>query len=271
MARKDEFLEWMENIGLKSTTARNYISSINEISKKCLQERKEESLFDITDIQFIDELSKKFEINGDYYKLGYERNGGIRASIFKYLYFLKNPNIKNKKVLPIRESEKIINNEAEIDKFGIINKAFRMILYPLAEFVGKTLREKDDKNWWKKYVIDKLQINAAGNLPKDGSYEDCKNRLDIQACLNIIEYNWMEIFKDFFIKKGGKYSQNKYFNWVKGLKIIRNDYDAHYTIQTLESFDDNDLVRELENIACFMEPINISVSKQIRSIKDSIH
>ena len=174
-----------------------------------------------------------------------------------------------------RIEQKKINKQTicqlEIDKFGIINVAFRKILPSLAKKVCDTLKEKDNKNWWKKYVIDKLQKNAAENLPQNGNFEECKSRLDIQACLNIIEYNWMEIFKDFFTKNGKKYSSKKYFDWVKSLKTTRNDYDAHYTIHTIESFDDNDLKRELENIACFMEPIDMSVSKQIRSIKDNIY
>jgi len=262
MDKKDKFFTWMINNGMLSTTARNYISSINKISEHCLQDRNEKTLYNINDISFIENLADKFNKKGEYYSFGCERNGGIRASLFKYIEFLNNPNSIKKPVIPVTRLP------IEIDKFGIINVAFRKILPSLAKKVCDVLIERDNKNWWKKYVIDKLQKNAAENLPQTGNYEECKNRLDIQALLNIIEYNWMEIFKDFFTKNGGKYSPKKYFDWVKSLKTTRNDYDAHYTIHTLESFDDNDLARELENMACFMLPIDKEISNEIRSLKD---
>jgi hypothetical protein len=185
----------------------------------------------------------------------------------KDIYVLKqhkSSSSTQKKLTATDRSYEISKSTVKKDNFEIINKAFRTILHHLAYFIGETLKRKDNKHWWKNFVINKLPKSTSENLPHEGSDEVCIKKLDIQACLNIIEYNWLDIFKYKFNKDG------KYRTWARELKDIRNDYDAHYTIQTLESFNDDDLTRALDTMVRFMKPINEDISKEIKSIKDSI-
>jgi len=146
----------------------------------------------------------------------------------------------------------------KIDKSVIINIAFRKILPFLAEFICNSLREKDNKNWWKQYVISRLNENTTRNLPKNGSYEECINCLDIQSCLNIIIMNWRDIFMD-------KFKKSMFLTYAHLIKDIRNDIDAHYTIKILNSLNDEDIKRYLDVIYVFMNPINKDVAEEITS------
>ena len=86
-------------------------------------------------------------------------------------------------------------SKGNIDYIDIIDKVFRKCRPELVNYVGITLKEKDENRWWEKYVLQKLYENTTKNLPKNGSYDDYINSLDILACLNIIILNWIEIFK----------------------------------------------------------------------------
>ena len=217
-----------------------------------------------------DEIDKcqprhKIPINGNIY------NGTqtYKQAANLYIQFRKGLTKNNTDNPKVKNPQKQTIYQIEIDKFGIVNIAFRKILFPLAEFVGKALNETDNKNWWKRFVIDKLPKTTIDNLPHEGSYDKLIKKLDIQTCLNIIEYNWFDIFKNIFKHKEDNPCDN-YRTWARELKDIRNNYDAHYTIQTLESFNDNKLKRALDTMALFMEPIDNKISEEIRSIKDDL-
>jgi len=145
----------------------------------------------------------------------------------------------------------------ETDYFEIINKAFRAILPSLAEFVGSTLKEKDNKNWWKNYVIEKLSETSIRNLPKEGSYEECIKSLDILACLNIIIANWLDIFKCKFK------NEQKYLTYAHEIRDIRHDL-AHTKPET--TFSDDDTKRALNTIELFMAPIDSKIPEKINPL-----
>jgi len=146
----------------------------------------------------------------------------------------------------------------EKEKIELINKAFLEILPSLTDFIGRTLRQKDEKYWWKKYVIDKLSDTSIINLPKDGSYEECISSLDIRNCLDIITIpsNWKEIFIKILTSERLSYAH------LLKERVIR--ITAHTTTDTIRSINEKDVKRTLENIAFFMEPIDINISKDIR-------
>jgi len=148
------------------------------------------------------------------------------------------------------------------ERFFIVKSAFMALLPSLAEYICSTLRNNDNKNWWKRYVIDNLHESIIRDLPKEGTYEECKNNLDIQACLNIIEKNWYIIFQ---------HKMNKNLRtWAHELKDIRNDVEAHYTTHKMITFDDEDVDRALDTMARFMISINKEVGDEIRHIKNNL-
>jgi len=148
------------------------------------------------------------------------------------------------------------------ENFIIVKKAFMLMLPSLTEFVGNSLKTNDNKNWWKRYVIDNLHESIIRNLPKEGTYEECINNLDIQACLNIIEKNWYDIFQ---------HKLNKNLRtWAHELKDIRNDVEAHYTINKIKTFNIEDVERALDTMARFMNSINKDVADDISYIKKNM-
>jgi len=175
---------------------------------------------------------------------------------------IKTIHIKNSREINNSKNDNSISTKK--DNLATLNEAFREILPCLAHFIGETLREKDNKNWWRKYVITKLQ-NSPDNLPSNGSYADCIKSLDIQACLTIIKVHWDHAFKEKFKRKD--FPPDDYLTWARLLKNTRNNYDAHYTIKTLESFNDEKLNHALESMAVFMDPIDKDISEKIRSMK----
>jgi hypothetical protein len=149
-----------------------------------------------------------------------------------------------------------------MDNFEIINKTFRTILPILVQYIGTTLKEKDEKNWWKKYVLSTLTESTIRSLPKNGTFDDYINSLDIQACLNIIIKNWNDVFSYKF--------KNKFLTYAHEIKNIRNEIDAHYTMETLKTLNGNDVKRAIDTIAIFMEPIDKAISRKIQNVTNNI-
>jgi len=142
------------------------------------------------------------------------------------------------------------------DKLEVINRAFRLILPVLAKYIGKILIEKDKNNWWKRYVLSKLKNeHTIRKLPKEGSDDDCIESLDIPACLNIIECNWFDVFKEKM--------DDRQRTWAHALYDIRNYYESHYTTKTLTTSSVEDISLELSIMLRFIRPIDIDVTDQI--------
>jgi len=147
-----------------------------------------------------------------------------------------------------------------MDYFDIINKAFRLILPELVNYIGNILKEKDEKNWWRIYVLQKLSESTTRNLPKNGTYEELINNLDILACLNIIIENWHEIFK---------YKLKCKFSYIHELKEIRHDTLGHTNIQISKSINEEYVNRALDTIYLLMNKINKNISENICLLKNN--
>jgi len=149
------------------------------------------------------------------------------------------------------------------DKLEVINKAFRLILPVLAKYIGRILIEKDKNNWWKKYVLSKLKNeNTIRKLPKEGSDDDCIESLDIPACLNIIECNWFDVFKDKM--------DDRQRTWAHALYDIRNYYESHYTTKTLTTSSVEDISLELAIMLRFIRPIDTDVTDRISEMRKEL-
>jgi hypothetical protein len=133
-----------------------------------------------------------------------------------------------------------------------------MIILPvLSKYIAKILLKRDENNWWKKYVLDKLRETR--DLPQNGSREEYINELDISACLNIIIYNWDEIFKHEMDIHSRELAHS--------LLSIRNKEGAHYTSKILTKYSYEDVDYALGQIIHFMRPIDTNIAEQISEIK----
>lgn len=166
-------------------------------------------------------------------------------------------NKKTQSVSPVSTTSQPNNG---MDKLDIINKAFRSILPTLVNFVGNSLKEKDNLNW-KSYAKYKLSETTLSNLHLNGSYENFINNLDFLACLNIIKNNWNEIFKF-------KLSKNS-LNFVHELITARTDIKAHETIEVIKSFDNDQFERLLNTMILLIDQIDKDITKELRKMKNN--
>jgi hypothetical protein len=274
---KKEFEEWMKE-RYETNTVASYKSAINTISRHYLQQKKENiDLYTINDINFINELVRKYGIGGIYHNIGEKGNGTVRCAIAAYARFLEQKRSGHDSHLDKEDTPKgnnqkssfqnnISQQSVSVDKFEFINKvnmiilpvlAFMIILPALSKYIGKILLKRNENNWWKKYVLDKLRETR--DLPKNGSKEEYINELDISACLTIIIQNWDEIFK----YEMDLHSRDMAYT----LLSIRNKEAAHYTAKLLSTYNYEDVNYALNTIIHFMTPIDTNIAEQISEIK----
>ena len=141
------------------------------------------------------------------------------------------------------------------ENYIIVIEAFLEILHTMTEFTCNSLKNHDNNNWWEKYVLNKLPEQTTRNLPAKGTYEELRDSLDMLACLNIIENNWIEIF------------QNKLNEWQRNnaheLRLNRNKRIAHLSPKTLLEYNENETKRVLDTISRFIRPINFDIAEKI--------
>jgi hypothetical protein len=255
---REEFIKWMtekDTKKKKTTVAKQYCNYIDYISKHYSSQNEETiDLYKINDIKFVNILVEKYETGGEYEETGKEKNGGVRAAIKAYARFLYQRNNSNSD-LPYESQQ--IDKE---DKLEIINRAFKLILPVLSKYICNILIEKDENNWWRKFILEKLKDeNTIRKLKKEISDDDRIENLDILACLNIIEYNWYDIFRDKM--------DDRQRTWVHVLRDIRNYHAAHYTTKTITTINADDISLELAIMLRFMRPIDIYVADRISEMK----
>jgi hypothetical protein len=128
----------------------------------------------------------------------------------------------------------------------------------LPVYIGNILHEKDPNTWWQKYVLNSLKPNTVWDLPRNGTYEEYINKLDISLCIKIIIQNWPDIFKDKV--------KNIKFSWVHELIEIRNDV-SHWSIEKSTNYTFEFISHTLSVMKLFMGSINVDVAEQISKIK----
>jgi hypothetical protein len=256
----EEFLDWMVNIDkMHLGPAKVYAKAINKISQHYSENKgKQVDIYGINDISNLKNIEKEYRRGGSYENFGDLSRGLYRCAITKYVKF-----VTRKNIIPPSPKETPISQLISEDKLYVINKAFRLILPVLAKYIGKILIEKDQINWWSKYVRNKLKNeNTIRKLPEKGSGEECIESLDIPACLNIIECNWVEVFKNKM--------DDRQRTWAHALYDIRNYYESHYTTKTINTISVEDISLELAIMIRFMHPIDTYISNQISTIKKNL-
>jgi hypothetical protein len=142
-------------------------------------------------------------------------------------------------------------------KHEYLSKAFVFILPSLTKFIGNKLQENDKATWWQNFVLNKLPVDDISHLPKNGTYDEYINNMDILLCFKIITQNWRDIFSNI----GGMDS-----SWVYGLRYTRNDV-SHWTIKKSTFYDFELVNHKLDVMKLFMRLIDTSVANQISELK----
>ncbi|MDR1872322.1 MAG: DUF499 domain-containing protein [Deltaproteobacteria bacterium] len=138
---------------------------------------------------------------------------------------------------------------------AVIGKGFETLLGVLVNFIYAELQKKHRKKWWELGVLQKLNEDRKKDLPTFGTDDEYKAKMDIQLCLQVITFNWREIFLQ-------KLSKNA-DGLVKELIGVRNDW-AH---SGFEGFDNEDTARALDTMARLCLKINTTKAEEIKAIR----
>jgi len=135
-----------------------------------------------------------------------------------------------------------------------VNQGFDTMRPILAAFVGQEMQRTVGDNWWREAVLPKLSEVYTRNLPQSGKWIELVDSLDVMACFQLIDRNWIDLFKYKMT------TQQR--NWVKELQSTRNEW-AH---STGDGFSDDDASRALDTMARLMEPIDQEVAEELRKL-----
>lgn len=135
-----------------------------------------------------------------------------------------------------------------------VNQGFDTMRPILAAFVGQEMQRSVGDNWWRDAVLPKLSEVYTRNLPQSGKWIELVDSLDVMACFQLIDRNWIDLFKYKMT------TQQR--NWVKELQSTRNEW-AH---STGNGFSDDDASRALDTMARLMEPIDQEVAEELRKL-----
>ncbi len=149
------------------------------------------------------------------------------------------------------EEVKIVNEKNHSD----IGRAMNFVLRPmLAAFVQKKLAQHfGANNWWRLGVLDELYDDQKRFLPREGSYEELTDSLDVSLCLLLIKIHWREIFSLTLPRN--------YLSYTEELRSTRNLW-AHEQ----NSFDDETTIRALDTMAQISKSIDEETTEQLRAM-----
>ncbi|WP_353948616.1 DUF499 domain-containing protein [Sporolactobacillus sp. Y61] len=136
----------------------------------------------------------------------------------------------------------------------LVNRGFEYLLKALAPYIARELQIEYKDNWWLSGVLDVLRDEQKRNLPLTGSWGKLVDSLDIAACLNLIDFQWNQVFR--------KKLSIDHRTWTKELKGVRNKW-AH---AGSEDFDDDYTWRALDTMSRLCEQIDAESAENIRSL-----
>lgn len=137
---------------------------------------------------------------------------------------------------------------------------------PLANYVCYTLSKAykdqhrgmavEEDGWWKWGVLDVLYADKKQNLPMGGTYGDLCDSLDVQCALTLVDLHWKGIFS--------KQLPRTFYNWIKEINSIRNDW-AHFTQAQLKEYTDDYVIRVYDTIARILDKIDPDGVEPVRA------
>ena len=140
----------------------------------------------------------------------------------------------------------------------MLNRGFRYTLLTLAPFVVCELKAYYGSDWWELGVLDSFTYDQKKDLPTTGSDDELENSLDILRCLQLINWQW----KDIFNKKLAKEQRS----WINELIDVRHAW-AH---AGREDFDNEYTWRALDTMTRLLEPIDTTNIEEIRKLARTV-
>lgn len=137
------------------------------------------------------------------------------------------------------------------ENFELIQKGFRILLSPLAGYIGREMSSVYHDGWWQEVLV---ALSDQHDLPSKGEYGDLLDSLDIANCLRLIDRRWRDVFSSKLSKS--------HRNWASELMGIRNDA-AHIGTN---DFEQRYTERALDTMALLCESFDSDSAEEIRSL-----
>ena len=137
------------------------------------------------------------------------------------------------------------------ENFELIQKGFRILLSPLAGYIGREMSSVYHDGWWQEVLV---ALSDQHDLPSEGEYGDLLDSLDIANCLRLIDRRWRDVFSSKLSKS--------HRNWASELMGIRNDA-AHIGAN---DFEQRYTERALDTMALLCESFDSDSAEEIRAL-----
>lgn len=140
----------------------------------------------------------------------------------------------------------------------MVNKGFQLTLKTLVPYVVGELKSEFGSKWWELGVYNRFYDDQKRDLPITGTDEELSNSLDVLRLLQLIDWQWNEIF----IRKLSRDQRS----WIKELIGVRNKW-AHIGTN---DFDNEYTWRALDTMTRLLEPIDTTNIEEIRELARTI-
>ena len=78
-----------------------------------------------------------------------------------------------------------------MEYYDYVQRGFRLLLPSFSGFIGKEMSKKYGNRWWNEVLY---VLYDQYDLPKEGSYAECVDSLDIANCIRLLKREWDNVF-----------------------------------------------------------------------------
>ena len=129
----------------------------------------------------------------------------------------------------------------KMNNMELVNRAQKVILVPLQDYVISEMKFRFGEDWWKKQVVEEKALYLPIDAPRESIDDDvARSYLDVPACISLIFH--FKMINNANLQKGAK----DYSQYLKDLRNSlyhngRTDYgylEAQDAIRTMMIFDE---------------------------------
>ena len=108
------------------------------------------------------------------------------------------------------------------ENYELVQSGFRLLVSAMSGYIGQEFRKTYRDGWWEEALIT---LSDQYDLPRNGSYGELVDSLDIANCIRLIDRRWADVFRHTLIRTCR--------SWANELMAVRNIV-AHLGSQDLE-------------------------------------
>ena len=204
----EKFKTWLiSSERKKPSTGNAYASAINKIAEHYSSiHLKQVEIYEIVDLNYLDEIISLYELNGKYFEIGERGHGTYRNALKAYRRFRSNTvKMSREKVeVPINHSppkneiEKLFDGEliAEAKSMSQYYELFYCIERTIRNLIITVMKENYGANWWEEKMSYEIKKNVEQNMQweaETGYTKRSENKIDYTTfgeLRQIVKLNW---------------------------------------------------------------------------------